>query len=115
MTTTFSLDQTTPASSMAPQRHVLHKGDVLRLPFAHQTLHILSGYAWVTAGQGDWVIGTGETRFLVASPSLTLVSSLGESPVILDLAVNEIPHPSGWQKLGQRIRSWIDSLVSSQL
>ncbi len=79
---TLILEQNGPN---APRRIWLENGAVHRLTVQTRTyLRVLRGTAWITHDGQDIIVQAGQDTLLAASPFNTLVSALGDSPLIFE-------------------------------
>lgn len=76
-------------------RLVLHRGETYRLPAASGGMQVISGVAWVTVGERDIFLGSGQ-RLLLSQPKETvLVSGLSHTPLILEILGDKATAASG--------------------
>jgi hypothetical protein len=65
-------------------RLVLYKDEICRLPKLYTEIQAISGNAWVTVNGRDKFLVRGERMMLQSHGDFALVSSLGETPLILE-------------------------------
>jgi len=66
-------------------RLVLYRGEVYRLPPAGRGVRIVKGRAWVSHAGQDILLARGDEAHLAAGQGLTLVSTVGCAPLILEI------------------------------
>ncbi|HMQ50728.1 MAG TPA: hypothetical protein PKE64_31285 [Anaerolineae bacterium] len=83
-------EQNTVPQPDAPMlRLVLYKNEICRLPKLYTEIQAISGNAWVTVNGRDKFLVRGERMMLQSNGDFALVSSLGETPLILEARANK--------------------------
>lgn len=76
-------------------RLVLRRGETYRLPVASAGIQIVSGVAWVTQGDRDIFLGSGQKLLLSQPKEAVLVSGLSQMPLILEILGHKATAGSG--------------------
>jgi hypothetical protein len=63
----------------------LRNGDVFRVPYTSNEIHVLSGSAWLTIAGEDIILNAGEKIILPSKQDSALLSALGNEPLILEV------------------------------
>lgn len=71
--------------SLVTVQFTLTKGEVFRIPSTCQTVHILSGIAWLTLAGEDIILTAGEKVSLGSNQGMALLSALDEVPLLLEI------------------------------
>ncbi|WP_293129261.1 hypothetical protein [Microcoleus sp. bin38.metabat.b11b12b14.051] len=67
----------------APDRIIVMKNEVYRLPQTHREVQVLSGIAWITLDKQDIILQTPEKLSLPPSKNSAIISALNNMPLIL--------------------------------
>jgi hypothetical protein len=67
----------------APERIILMKNEVYRLPQTHREIQVLSGIAWIALDKQDIILHSTEKISLPPSKNFAVVSALNNMPLIL--------------------------------
>jgi hypothetical protein len=67
----------------APDRIILMKDEVYRLPQTHREVQVLSGIAWITIDKQDIILRSSEKVSLPSSQNAVVISALNNLPLIL--------------------------------
>lgn len=67
----------------APDRIILMKDEVYKLPQTHREVQVLSGIAWITIDQQDIILDGSEKVLLPSSKNAAVISALNNVPLIL--------------------------------
>jgi hypothetical protein len=67
----------------APERIILMKNEVYRLPQNHQEVQVLSGIAWITIDTQDIILHGLEKISLPPSKNFAVISALSNMPLII--------------------------------
>ncbi len=67
----------------APDRIILMKNEVYRLPQTHREVQVLSGIAWITLDKQDIILNSPEKILLPSSKNTAVISALNNVPLIL--------------------------------
>ena len=67
----------------APDRIILMKDEVYRLPQIHREIQVLSGIAWITLDKQDIILNSSEKVFLPSSKNPVVISALNNVPLIM--------------------------------
>ncbi|MGL5060642.1 MAG: hypothetical protein ACRC62_11745 [Microcoleus sp.] len=67
----------------APDRIILMKDEVYRLPQTVREIQVLSGIAWLTFGEQDIILQSTEKTSLPPSKNFAVISALNNMPLIL--------------------------------
>lgn len=66
-----------------PDRIILMKDEVYRLPQIHRQIQVLSGTAWITLDKQDIILNSPEKTLLPSSKNAAVISALNNVPLIL--------------------------------
>lgn len=66
-------------------RLMLRHDELFRLPPASRGVQVVAGSAWLTVAGEDIFLQCGQTFWLLSGKDSTLVSALGQSPLILEI------------------------------
>lgn len=66
-------------------RLVLRPGETYRLPVTSAGIQVVSGVAWVTKGEHDIFLGSGQQVLLTPHKEAVLVSGLSHTPLIVEI------------------------------
>ncbi len=72
-------------NSIMPCKLTLEKGEVFRIPQAYRQFHVLSGVAWLTVGDKDIILQSGEKASLESKKDVAVISALGKMPLVLEV------------------------------
>ena len=72
-------------NSVIPCQLTLEKGEVFRIPQAYRQFKVLSGVAWLTVGDKDIILHSGEKASLESKKDVAIISALGKMPLILEV------------------------------
>ena len=86
LTTPNVMDLLPARTNVVILRLLLYQGEVYRLPQAACGLQVLAGRAWLTVAGEDVFVTPGEPLPLPASKDGALISALGRTPLILEIA-----------------------------
>ena len=67
----------------APDRIILMKDEVYRLPQTVREIQVLSGIAWLTLDQQDIILQSSEKTQLPSSKNFAVISALNNMPLIV--------------------------------
>jgi hypothetical protein len=67
----------------APDRIILMKDEVYKLPQTHREIQVLSGIAWITLDEQDIILNSPEKTLLPPSKNPVVISALNNVPLIL--------------------------------
>ncbi len=67
----------------APDRIILMKDEVYRLPQTHREVQVLLGIAWITLDKQDIILHSPEKASLPPSKDFAVISALNNMPLIL--------------------------------
>ncbi len=67
----------------APDRIMVMKDEVYRLPQTHRQIQVLSGTAWLTLDKQDIILNSPEKASLPSSQNPVVISALNNMPLIL--------------------------------
>ncbi|MEG3843242.1 hypothetical protein [Microcoleus sp. herbarium14] len=67
----------------APDRIILMKNEVYRLPQTHREIQVLSGIAWITLDKQDIILHSPEKASLPPTKNFAVISALNNMPLIL--------------------------------
>ena len=67
----------------APDRIILMKDEVYRLPQTHRQIQVISGTAWITLDKQDIILNSSEKVSLPSSKNAVVISALNNMPLIL--------------------------------
>lgn len=67
----------------APERIILMKNEVYRLPQTHRAIQVLSGIAWITVDQQDIILHGVEKISLPPSKNFAVISALSNMPLVV--------------------------------
>jgi hypothetical protein len=67
----------------APERIILMKNEVYRLPQNHREVQVLSGIAWITIDKQDIILHGLEKISLPPSKNFAVISALSNMPLII--------------------------------
>jgi hypothetical protein len=67
----------------APDRIILMKNEVYRLPQNHREVQVLSGIAWITVDKQDIILHGQEKISLPPSKNFAVISALNYMPLIM--------------------------------
>jgi hypothetical protein len=73
------------AAAAAPLRIVLLQGEALRIPRARTTIRVLSGTAWLTAGDEDIILYNGQCLSMATPKKSPVISGIGSEPVLFEM------------------------------
>jgi hypothetical protein len=72
-------------NSVMPSRFTLENGEAFRVPQAYREFQVLSGVAWLTVGNKDVILRSGEKASLESQKNVAVISALGKMPLILEV------------------------------
>jgi hypothetical protein len=67
----------------APDRIILMKNEVYKLPQTHREVQVLSGMAWITIDKQDIILHSPEKILLTSTKNAAVISALNNEPLIL--------------------------------
>jgi hypothetical protein len=67
----------------APDRIIVMKDEVYRLPQTHRQIQVISGTAWITLDKQDIILDSPEKVSLPSSKNAVVISALNNVPLIL--------------------------------
>ncbi|XZN90485.1 MAG: hypothetical protein ACM65L_09015 [Microcoleus sp.] len=73
----------TASELVAPNRIILMKNEVYRVPQTHREVQVLSGIAWITLDTKDIILHSSEQASLPFSKNPVLISALNNMPLIM--------------------------------
>jgi len=73
----------TASELVAPDRIILMKNEVYRVPQTHREVQVLSGTAWITLDKKDIILHGSEQASLPFSKNPVLISALNNMPLIM--------------------------------
>ena len=68
-----------------PCQFTLENGEVFRIPQVYQEFQVLSGVAWLTVGDKDIILQSGEKASLESKKDVAVISALGKMPLVLEV------------------------------
>jgi hypothetical protein len=71
--------------AVTPNSIQVNPGDVHRLDTTAQVVRVLAGSAWLTYNGQDMVLRKGRNIFLPATNLPSLMSAIGQSPVVFEI------------------------------
>lgn len=78
-------------------RLVLYKGEVMRLPQHFKEIRAVAGSIWITAGGKDMMLSAGDTISLDTRKDFILVSTLHDTPAVIEAKSRRESTPEGVQ------------------
>ncbi|MCC3404489.1 MAG: hypothetical protein JGK17_02665 [Microcoleus sp. PH2017_10_PVI_O_A] len=67
----------------APERIIIMKNEVYKLPQTNREIQVLSGIAWITLDKQDIILHSPEKASLSPSKNFAVISALSNMPLIV--------------------------------